>query len=56
VQQDEGVDEAKRVVRDGYDRIALQYEMWAGHAGVRQKYLSQFRAAVPAGERVVDLG
>jgi ubiquinone/menaquinone biosynthesis C-methylase UbiE len=55
-QHDPGVDEPKRVVRDGYDRIALQYESWADHGGVRQKYLSQVRAAVPAGERVVDLG
>ena len=44
------------MVRDGYDRIALQYEMWADHAGVRRKYLSHVRAVVPAGERVVDLG
>jgi SAM-dependent methyltransferase len=50
------VDDRKRVVRDGYDRIALQYEGWADHSGVRQKYLSQVRAAVPADERVVDLG
>ena len=49
-------DEPKRVVRDGYDRIARQYETWADHGGVRQKYLSQVRAAVPIGERVVDLG
>ena len=48
--------EPKRVVRDGYDRIALQYEIWGGHFGVRQNYLSQVRAAVPAGERVLDLG
>jgi SAM-dependent methyltransferase len=50
------VDEPKRVVRDGYDQIGLQYEIWADHAGVRQKYLSEVRAAVPVGERVVDLG
>jgi SAM-dependent methyltransferase len=44
------------VVRDGYDRIARQYEHWTDHSGVRQRYLSQVRAAVPAGDRVVDLG
>jgi ubiquinone/menaquinone biosynthesis C-methylase UbiE len=54
--QNPTVDEPKRVVRDGYDRIALEYESWGDHFGVRQKYLSQVRAAVPIGERVVDLG
>jgi len=50
------MDEPKRVVRDGYDRIAIQYEVWGEHFGVRQKHLSQVRAAVRAGERVLDLG
>ncbi len=50
------MDEPKRVVRDGYDRIARDYETWGEHFGVRRKYLSQLRAAVPIGERVVDLG
>ena len=54
--KDSPVDEPKRVVRDGYDRIARDYERWGEHFGVRQKYLSQVRAAVPIGERVVDLG
>jgi ubiquinone/menaquinone biosynthesis C-methylase UbiE len=54
--EDQGVDEHRRVVRDGYDRIARRYERWADHSGVRHRYLSQVRAAVPAGELVVDLG
>ena len=54
--KDSAVDEPKRVVRDGYDRIARDYERWGEHFGVRQKYLAQVRAAVPIGERVVDLG
>jgi ubiquinone/menaquinone biosynthesis C-methylase UbiE len=54
--QNPRVDEPKRVVRDGYDRIARDYESWGEHFGVRQKYLSELRAAVPIGERVVDLG
>jgi ubiquinone/menaquinone biosynthesis C-methylase UbiE len=54
--KDSTVDEPKRVVRDGYDRIARDYETWGEHFGFRRKYLSQLRAAVPIGERVVDLG
>ena len=50
------MDEAKRVVRDGYDRIALQYETWGEHFGVRQRYLSKVRSIVPTGECVLDLG
>ena len=50
------MDEPKRLVRDGYDRIARDYETWGEHFGVRRKYLAQLRAAVPIGERVVDLG
>ena len=50
------MDDARRVVREGYDRIAHRYEAWGDHGGVRRRYVGLLRDAVPTGARVVDLG
>lgn len=46
----------KRLVRDGYDRIAEDYAAWREAGGVKARYLDRVRHLVPEGEPVLDLG
>jgi ubiquinone/menaquinone biosynthesis C-methylase UbiE len=50
--------EPKRVVREGYDRIAERYGRWGpgGDSGVKAKYIQLVRTLVPPGGRLLDLG
>jgi SAM-dependent methyltransferase len=48
----------KRVVAEGYDRIAERYRAWAGAelAGPRAAHLAPLRERLPAGAPVLELG
>jgi ubiquinone/menaquinone biosynthesis C-methylase UbiE len=50
--------EPKRVVREGYDRIAERYGRWGpgDDRGVKAKYIQLVRTLVPPGGRLLDLG
>jgi ubiquinone/menaquinone biosynthesis C-methylase UbiE len=48
----------KKIVALGYDRIAERYEAWASALRVeeRRRYINLLLTALPAGSRVLDLG
>jgi SAM-dependent methyltransferase len=48
----------KRVVADGYDRIAERYSAWTGSElrGPRARYVGMLRERLPAGAAVLELG
>lgn len=48
----------KRIVREGYDRIAERYAAWAGHARTdeRERYTRVLLDALPLGASVLELG
>jgi ubiquinone/menaquinone biosynthesis C-methylase UbiE len=48
----------KRIVREGYDRIAERYAVWAGHARTdeRERYTRVLLDALPLGASVLELG
>lgn len=50
--------DAKRIVEEGYDRIAERYLTWVQGApeGVRERYTSVLLDELPAGAEVLDLG
>jgi SAM-dependent methyltransferase len=52
------VPDPKRVVKEGYDRIAERYLQWASRTGVevQARYLGLVLDALPAGAPVLDLG
>jgi SAM-dependent methyltransferase len=52
------MDEAKRIVAEGYDRIGGAYRAWsdAGGSGVRRWFLSETLARIPPGSDVLELG
>jgi SAM-dependent methyltransferase len=51
-------DEAKRIVADGYDRIAETYRDWAARSPgeVRTRYTDLLLATLPPGAAVLELG
>jgi SAM-dependent methyltransferase len=58
---DEGVAaraEARRIVRDGYDRMADRYTAWSipPPGGQTERFLATVLQVVPGGARVLDLG
>src|SRR5215207_9824106 len=52
------MDDSKRVVADGYDRIAHRYRAWSGVEldGARARALSPIWERIPAGAPVLELG
>jgi SAM-dependent methyltransferase len=50
--------EARRIVADGYDRIAERYLAWSGErpSPTRRRWLQRALDAIPAGSDVLDLG
>jgi SAM-dependent methyltransferase len=56
--RDRDVRDPKRVVADGYDRIAERYAEWSGGGGEdpRDRYLALLEARLPVGAAVLDLG
>jgi SAM-dependent methyltransferase len=48
----------KRIVADGYDRIAERYSEWTGTElhGPRARYIGELQESVPAGASVLELG
>jgi len=50
--------DARRVVREGYDRMADRYTAWsvAPPGGQTERFLAEVVAAVPDGAEVLDLG
>ena len=48
----------KRIVADGFDRIAETYAAWVERDGIgrRERHLELLEAELPAGARVLDLG
>src|SRR5262249_21439621 len=57
-QREEPVD-PRRVVAEGYDRMAERYAQWAYHEivdEVRPRYTTPLLDALPAGARVLELG
>jgi SAM-dependent methyltransferase len=48
----------KRIVADGYDRIAERYSAWTGTAlqGPRARYVAELKDRLPAGAPVMELG
>lgn len=52
------MEDTKKLVALGYDRIAERYEAWASGVRVeeRQRYVRLLLESLPAGSRVLDLG
>jgi ubiquinone/menaquinone biosynthesis C-methylase UbiE len=52
------MDDPKRIVEAGYDRIAERYAAWAGLelTGERARYVAMLCARLPRGAAVLDLG
>jgi SAM-dependent methyltransferase len=50
------MDHRKRLVAEGYNRIADRYLGWRAGTEVRQHYLARLLALVPPGGRVLELG
>jgi ubiquinone/menaquinone biosynthesis C-methylase UbiE len=52
------MEDAKKIVALGYDRIAERYETWASHVRIeeRQRYIGLLLKSLPAGSRVLELG
>jgi ubiquinone/menaquinone biosynthesis C-methylase UbiE len=52
------MDDPKRIVANGYDRIGGAYRPWsdAGDSGVRRRFLSETLARIPPGSDVLELG
>ena len=50
--------DAKRIVEEGYDRIAETYRDWAAHgpSDMRIRYTDLLRAALPPGATLLELG
>jgi SAM-dependent methyltransferase len=48
----------KRIVADGFDRVAETYAAWLERDGIghRETYLALLEAELPAGSKVLDLG
>jgi SAM-dependent methyltransferase len=50
--------DARRIVADGYDRIAERYRAWSGErpSGTRRTWLGRALDSIPPGSDVLDLG
>lgn len=50
------VDDPKRLVAEGYDKIARRYLEWCGPSPARMRYLHKMLELLPPGSNILELG